>query len=51
MALSPGGDTQLNPPDAYLSGHASQWGHADSVHMWVYDKDNEWNMDITLDPG
>jgi hypothetical protein len=86
-ATSPGGDTQLNPPDAYLpvchakghglsgdavfdggawhgtvtleltdaqsegSGHGSQWGHGESVHMWVYDKSNEWNMDITLDPG
>jgi hypothetical protein len=87
MALSPGGDTQLNPPDAYMpvchaeghglhgdavfdggawhgtvtlelndatseaSAHASEWGHTDMVHMWVYDKDNEWTMDITLDPG
>jgi hypothetical protein len=87
MALSPGGDTQLNPPDAYMpvceayghglsgdpvfdggawhgtvtlelndadseaSTHASQWGHADLVHIWVYDKDNEWTRDITLDPG
>jgi hypothetical protein len=87
MATSPGGDTMLHPPDAYMpvchsdghglsgdavfdggawhgtvtlelndaqsegSAHASQWGHPDMVHMWVYDKDNEWNMDITLDPG
>jgi hypothetical protein len=87
MATSPGGDTMLHPPDAYMpvchmpnhglsgdavfeggawhgtvtlelndatseaSAHASEWGHTDMVHMWVYDKDDEWTMDITLDPG
>jgi hypothetical protein len=86
LAITPGGDTQLSPPDAYMpvchqnghglggdavfdggswhgtatldlagaqyeaTDHSRQWGHDGSVHIWVFDKDNEWNMDITLDP-
>lgn len=86
-AISPGGDTMLHPPEAYLAvcyrddhglngdavfdggawhgvatlelsdaqsearDHASQWEHDGAAHIWVYGNDDEWNPDVTLDPG